>query len=75
MLVELGPGRIERDRALQRLDRLFGAAELGQQMAAVPVSLGEIRRGDDGCVVAGEGVLATHQLLQRLAAVVEGEWI
>ncbi len=71
VLVEAWEGRLEVDRTLQRLDRLLGAAELGKQVTAVAVGLGDIGRAGDGGIVTGHRLIRSPQLLQRLALVVQ----
>ncbi len=75
VLVEARRAGLQLDGLLERGDRLLPATQLGKQVAPVAVRLGELRRPLDGAVVAGEGLFGPHQLLQLLAAIVEGERI
>ncbi len=63
------------DRPAQRRDGLAGAAELAQQVTAIGMGLGKSGCVPDGGVVAGQGLVRPHQLLQLLAAVVQGDRI
>ncbi len=75
VLIEPRIRGLELDGAFERRHRLVRASDLAEQMTAVAMGLREIRGPVDGRVIAGERLLGTHQLLERLAPVVQGQRI